>query len=259
MVMLVTAKDLRSVQSLPFCYLCGEKFAPGDDINRDHVPPQSAFLPRDRQPLWLPTHAKCNHAYHLTDEKIGQLIALRNHKVPTHQKNRKLRFNHHGAILEEDLPIKGAIWRWISGFHAALYRAPAVGINKFGAIETPFPLGRAEGNRIVLESVKPQHLRFVETIKLNRLKRNLDVVSANRGKLRYDCVWAQADNNGPWMCAFALDIYDWKDLGAARAQPARGCAGFYILPSGDVPENATRAMTSSIIIPNYDPLDPFAP
>jgi hypothetical protein len=59
---------------------------------------------------------------------------------------------------------------------------------------------------------------------------------------------------------FALDIYDWKDLGAhAKNIPARGCAGFYMLPSGLAPENATRDHARTIIIPNYDVLDPFAP
>jgi len=67
----------------------------------------------------------------------------------------------------------------------------------------------------------PQHLNFVQTIKTNRAKNNLDRICCNKGKLTYECVWAQADNDGPWLCIFALDIYDWKDLGRTRVQPAR--------------------------------------
>jgi len=63
---------------------------------------------------------------------------------------------------------------------------------------------------------------------------------------------------GPWLCIFALDIYDWKDLGRTRGLPARGCAGFYITPAQTVPATATKAVKSSIIIPTSDRLDAFA-
>jgi hypothetical protein len=46
---------------------------------------------------------------------------------------------------------------------------------------------------------------------------------------------APADNSGPWMCVFALDIYDWKDLGRTSVLPARGCAGFYMTPAQTIP------------------------
>jgi hypothetical protein len=60
------------------------------------------------------------------------------------------------------------------------------------------------------------------------------------------------------MCIFALDIYDWKDLGRTAGLPARGCAGFYITPAQTVPANARKAVKSSIIVPNSDRLDAFA-
>jgi hypothetical protein len=60
------------------------------------------------------------------------------------------------------------------------------------------------------------------------------------------------------MCIFALDIYDWKDLGRTGVLPARGCAGFYMTPGLSVPANASRAVASPIIIPTGDRLDPFA-
>jgi hypothetical protein len=34
-----------------------------------------------------------------------------------------------------------------------------------------------------------------------------------------DAAVCRAANNGPWMCIFALDIYDWKDLGRTSHQP----------------------------------------
>jgi hypothetical protein len=47
----------------------------------------------------------------------------------------------------------------------------------------------------------------------NRARGKLDRTVCNKGKLAYECVWQQVDNGGPWMCIFAFDIYDWKDLG----------------------------------------------
>jgi hypothetical protein len=260
MVSLLTQSDFRAVQKLPFCYLCGRDFLEGNSQNRDHVPPECIFERSDREPLLLPAHTACNKAFELLDEKIGQLIALRYGKVPQDPRHRRLKFaispqGVHGAVV--NLDIDAAVWRWIAGFHAALYRESGVGIG--GSLVTPFPKARMVRGRPVLDPLRVQHRLFVETIKSNRRRDNLDRVSFNKGKLTYECVWQQADNNGPWMCIFALDIYDWKDLGRTPGLPARGCAGFYVTPAQTVPANATKAVKFAIIIPPGDRLDAFAP
>ena len=89
------------------------------------------------------------------------------------------------------------------------------------------------------------------------MRRTLDTIRANTGNLTYECVWAQSDRDG-WFCVFALNIYDWKDLGATPIGPARGCAGAYVTVTGHVPPSATRVSTSRLLVPNSDPLDPFA-
>jgi hypothetical protein len=259
MVSLLRQSDFRGVRKLPFCYLCGRDFVAGDSQNRDHVPPECIFGAPDREPLLLPAHTACNKSYELLDEKIGQLIALRYGKVPVDPRHNRLKFaispqGVHGAVV--NLDIDRAVWRWIAGFHAALYRESGVGVR--GSLITPFPKAEVIGGRPVLQPLRVQHAHFVETIKSNRAQDNLDRISCNKGKLTYECVWQQADNNGPWMCVFALDIYDWKDLGRTPGQPARGCAGFYIMPAQTVPASATRAVKSSILVPNNDRLDAFA-
>lgn len=260
MVSLLRQSDYRSVQNLPFCYLCGYDFVAGDSQNRDHVPPECIFAPLDREPLWLPTHTACNSAYRLLDEKIGQLIALRYGKVPSNAAHRRLKFAYSrhrdlGAVV--NLDIDAAVWRWIGGFHAALYREPGVGIR--GSLVTPFPKAQIVNGRPVFAPLLVQHPHFVQTIKCNRTCGKLDRIVCNKGKLTYECAWQQADNGGPWMCIFALDIYDWKDLGRTGVLPTRGCAGFYITPTQTVPASATKAVQSSIIIPTGDRLDAFAP
>jgi hypothetical protein len=104
MVSLLRQSDFRSVQNLPFCYLCGRDFVADDSKNRDHVPPECIFAPLDREPLWLPEHTVCNGTYRLLDEKIGQLIALRYGNVPRNAAHRRLKFaysRHHdlGAVV----------------------------------------------------------------------------------------------------------------------------------------------------------------
>jgi hypothetical protein len=269
MVSLKSQKHFRSVQRLSFCYLCGNTFEAGDNTNRDHVPPKGMFTKSDREPLVLRTHAACNKSFEALDEKSGQLFAMRRLET-TSVNSRRLQFTlspnmQHGAVANID--IEGAIWRWIKGFHAALYREPLIycgapstsGKPYARAIITPFPRAQMIDGAVIIEPLLSQHQHFVQTIKTNRVKGNLDQISCNKGKLTYECVWVQADNSGPWLCVFALDIYDWKDLGRTRLQPARGCAGFYIVSSNDTPACAARGMDSSIIIPNYDRLDPFAP
>ena len=123
MVRLETQRHFRPVQRLPFCYLCGQAFAARKDRNRDHVPPKCTFAKSDREPLILPSHVTCNRSYELLDEKVGQFIALRRREVADPD-NDRLRFAlspdmKHGALINVD--VDGAVWRWIKGFHAALY------------------------------------------------------------------------------------------------------------------------------------------
>ena len=258
MAELLNQTHFRTVRNLSFCYLCGKPFTAADIKSRDHVPPKSIFAPIDREPLLLPTHVACNNSFELIDEKIGQLIALRYGKVPSPE-HRRLKFTFSptdinlGAVT--NVNVVAAVWRWIAGFHSALYREPAIGIQ--GSVVTPFPMGRNINGRIVVAPIRPQHEIFVRTIQLNRLKKNLDRIQCNKGKLIYGCVWCQSDNNGPWLAMFALDIYDWKELGRTADFSARGCAGYYIMPSGAAPPLATRGTHSTIIIPNANPLDPF--
>jgi hypothetical protein len=259
-VSLLRQSEFRAVRSLPFCYLCGRKFGADDSVNRDHVPAECVFAPVDRELLLLPTHTACNKSYELIDEKLGQLIALRYGKAPQNPDHRRLKLAvspglDQGAVVSLD--IDAAVWRWIAGFHAALYREPGVGVK--GSLITPFPKARIVNGRSMLESLRVQRPLFVEAIKYNRRRDNLDRISCNKGKLTYECVWQQADGGGPWMCIFALDVCDWKDLGRTPGVPARGCAGFYLTPAQTIPANATQAMTPSIIIPTGDRLDAFAP
>jgi hypothetical protein len=67
------------------------------------------------------------------------------------------------------------------------------------------------------------------------------------------------DAGGEWVCMFALDIYNWRDLGSHSAEiPSRGCVDMCLLPDRSVAEAAARDLKQSVAVPNHDVLDPFA-
>lgn len=257
MVSLITQNERRAIQGLPFCYLCGQTFRDNDSRNRDHVPPNSIFQVDHRDPLILPTHEVCNSAHKLIDEKMSQLIGILYGKIPSDSQHRHLNFDFQIGALT-NLDVDAAIWRWITGFHAALYGESVLDIHHNGGLVTPFPRGQTVDGQPVVDPIPPQHLTFVRAIKDNRAINNLDRIHCNKGNLIYECVWNQADNNGQWMCFFALEVCDWKELGKTQDYEARGCAGFYVLPTGAIPEGAALGILEQGIASNNDVLDPFA-
>ncbi len=258
---LITAKQLQTVQKLPFCYACGEPFVVGVDRNMDHVPPKACFAVRDRStPLKLPTHSVCNAANKISDERVGQFMSVIDKRPPSIG---KLRIKTHvqpqttgGALTTLiNVNIYGAIERWVRAFHAALYHEPASPETRFG-IQTPFHVAVPGENGPVLDKFRSQHILFVETIKNNRTANNVDRIACNNEKLRYECVWHDT-TMGPWVCIFALDIHRWKYRSTMHNYEPRGCTGFYQLPSGTAPALATKATRLRIELPNYNKLDPF--
>jgi hypothetical protein len=242
--------------------------------NDDHVPPKNAFDVPDRTPpLILKTHVTCNSAHRTTDELIGQLVALQRNYVTPDPKNRLLKMEVYpaqsfGAVT--NVNVIEAVWRYIRGFHAALYREAIAGAPQ-GTITTPFTRAQLVNNELVLEGPKKgQHFAIVQTIKNQRALGNGDRIVSNNGKLTYECVWVWAgDVNAvtsgqrPMIprraCFFALDIYAWKELGDVGQFPARGRAGAYFLPDGHAPVGASLCIEAAPVATNQDPWDPFGP
>ena len=259
---LTSHKQIADLRCLPFCYVCGREFQVTDQKNKDHIPPKAVFAKSDlNYPLVLPTHRECNSRNKVADEKIGQLISLRHGRYPS-RANQRLKIRavisptNNGMLgVLENVDIRGQIRRWLCAFHAALYREPLPPNTSF-AIQTPFPETRLPPNNFAVEPVHAQHLVAVHTIKTNRAARNIDVIRANNGKFRYECVWDQADD-GSWLCIFALDLYQWKDLGDIHNFPGRGCAGIYILSTRNAPVSGTKGTKLEMSVSNRDVLDPF--
>lgn len=258
MPQLITQKDLSRVQKLPFCYLCGKPLTRVDNT-RDHVPPESIFAKEHRNtPLVLPVHQQCNQDQSGYDEIIGQLIAVRHGKFPKAEHSRLqlevYKFNNKEPMLGiAGIRIESVIWRWIRGFHAALYHE-YMPIKCRGAVHPPFWMASRENTHLVLRRPLPQEEVFVEQMKKNRQARATDRVICCAKKCLYECTWTP-DDQGEWLCLFALRIYDWEKLGDQKL-PKRGCVGCY-RPLSGMPKNGTKATKLDFPVSNKDPFDPF--
>jgi hypothetical protein len=256
---LVTQQDLRPLQKLPFCYICGRHFSEGEVSNKDHVPPSALFLPNDRDfPLILPTHYDCNHERHLDDQTIGQLIGILHSKAPDPAHRR---LDLYAGIGTDGRPIIAAggfdlrdiIRRWVRGFHAALYGQPLTG-EQFMTFP---PL--AEGNPDTGQ-IDPVHQiipDFVRAIRHNRRTGALDRIVCRKGKCVYECVWLR-DDEGRWFCCYAIDLYSWSRLGDVDRFGLRGCVGAYVPPERDLPSTTAARGERPDDTPLSEPLNPFA-
>jgi hypothetical protein len=257
---LTTQKDLRAVQRLPFCYLCADVFQAGEVTTRDHVPPSGLFDEQDRDfPLILPTHERCNHRQSADDEVIAQVVGVL-HGKPVIEDGRRPRL---GVGSFDDgsfgycalgLGIRGIIWRWVRGFHSALYQKP-VGRASF-SVYPPLPEGRGAGNQIEPVPMPEVVPHLVREIRCNRLTQSLDSIVCRRQRCRYECLWTQADG-GQWFCIWALDLDGWSELGDVTHFERRGCVGTYRLQEQPVPAKATIGTKLQFDIRDAACLDPF--
>lgn len=258
---LCTQANVRPARNLPFCYLCGSAITSQAENHPDHIPPEAIFAVSDRNfPLKVAAHRGCNVPQSEQDEVISQLIAVIHGKHPNPNRKR-LKYKVFKTIDNGDpflaflnVNLIGQIWRWVRGFHAALYSEFLPEDTKM-AIHTPFPSGNLRNDdSFTIEEIKVQQHLFVGIIKKSRIARCLDRIICNNGKCIYECVWVQMDN-GPWACVFALQIYNWTNL-ADKHFPTRGCVGLYEPRSGR-PANSTKWTTLQFPFSNLDSLDPF--
>lgn len=258
-ITLTAQAEFRAVQKRTFCYLCANVFEAGEARNRDHVPPSTLFATPDRQPaLILPTHPGCNHNRSAEDEVVGQVVGVL-HGRPVAEQGRRPRFVA-GSFPDgtrgvgSNLAMKPIIFRWVCGFHAALYNEP-MGPSGY-MVSLPLPEGRMTDEHVEPLPVPDVVPHLVAELKRNRLTGTLDVVICCSGQCRYECVWSQADN-GRRICIWGLDVYGWKLLGDVAHFEPRGCVGVYWPNSGLIPSTATRGTRLHFAVPRLDRLDPF--
>lgn len=248
-ILIETQKDLRSVYEQPFCYLCGKTIVEGDDLNDDHVPPSGIFNPSDRNvPLILRTHRACNSAQSPGDQVIAQLVGLIRGRVPS-EKDRKLDIRVHDiepgkstAVLRGQ-ELEQIVFRWVRGFHAALYGEPLSPATAFKMI-LPFPQMKQDGEILKPDPIPAPYQAFFETITESQATGRVDQIISRNGKCRYSCVWTQEDGGGRWFCVYRLDLYNWSELGDINNYERRECVGAYIRPDRSAPITAMKVPRS---------------
>ena len=86
-----------------------------------------------------------------------------------------------------------------------------------------------------------------EAIQKNQVAQWIDRICCFGGKCLYECVWERLDGGGASMCIFALQIYNWQDLGDP-AEGQRGCVGSY-RPAAGRSATATRGTQLEFPLP----------
>ncbi len=266
---LTTQQDLRKAQKLPFCYLCGVAFQPGEKPTRDHLPPSSLFAKEDRNcPLILPAHETCNAREHISDELLGELVGTLRGAAVGHRQRRL-----DGEVLEmsgrtvtfcQGFNVHQFLRRCIRGFHAALYgqwlpeNTGHAAHPSIHCVELDGETGRPSNDfnaMLMRDAGLTQQALLTSIFKKNRFVNNTDQVVTRNGKCIYECVWSHLDDGTP-ICIFGLKIYEWQRCGEVLGYPNRGCVGMYE-PKAGRPPNATRETRLDFPFPNKEPLDPF--
>jgi hypothetical protein len=259
-----TDRHLRRVRNLEFCYICGNEFTKENPATDDHVPPKKIFKAVDvgNRTLILNAHRVCNNSNSATDEIMGQLLSIVH---APHKSRRKLKGllrqtarpdTGEPVLALEGINLKSAIWRWIRGFHAALYERFLPNDIDFSLLE-PLPRSDRVFGGVIPAGIMEQYAHISSIVKRSRTTGRIDSISAYGGSVRYECTWLKSDSGDRFGCFFALDVYNWMKLGSRELGPQRGCIGHYIDPLG-MPETATfNPGIVDIPIRNLDPLDPF--
>jgi len=257
MIELRTQKDLRTVQNLAFCCICGEPFRQRGERTRHHLPPKAIFAEVDRNPpLILPAHGACNRDQSPLDTVIAQLVAVRHGKYPA-RKNLKLEVATvplRGGQLKAgvtNLPLRPIIFRWVRCFHAALYREYL--IDRGGMIFEPFQTADVVAGQLVFSKIPMDRPFLTDLFKQQARAGRTDTVVCYNEKCVYRCSWLKTDDGRPF-CLFALRLYDWERLGDPDC-PRMGCLGWYW---ASAPPNCATGVHLELAVANLVPLDPFA-
>jgi hypothetical protein len=252
---------------MDFCYWCGTRFTEVEELRNepDHLPPKASFDSSDRNfPLKVACHRKCNIERSVADKKSAQVIGGLRGEFPNSTRDIAIKVAPYqfpnqptptGVLLNTNWHEE--IWRWIRGFHAALYRdfLPADSPHR---VYTPFPSGyMREGIPVLVDDTLCDQAMLSTSVKHNRDLDNFDQILCNNGKLQYICVWAKDDASIEWHCEFALQLYDWKRIGDPN-YPHRGCVGRYSLSNGGMPIDASVATTLAATTLDSVPLDVFS-
>jgi hypothetical protein len=257
--------DVRRHLKHPFCYFCGREFEAADAqvTNHDHVPPEKLIVVDDRSnfPLKMKVHLACHKPYSTEDERIIQIIRAGRGEHPKPGQDRtgveflQLRDGRMiPYIRNQHLDLNKAFFRYVRGFHAALYDQ-FLPLNTDRAVHLPmveFSLDDQEHQIRLFTDREIQHATLGGMFKLSLDDgAEMDAVVTYNGAMIYECMW-RLDPEDRAECIFCLRLYDLTDLGPVDLLPRRALLGLY-RPVAGIPPKAAHTVPHRTFMPCFDP------
>jgi hypothetical protein len=192
---------------------------------------------------------------------MGQLFLPIHQRIPSEPNNVLLQIEAGDDVnggppigILQGLNIKPEVWRWVRGFHSALYAEHLPENTQYEVFE---PLTRlvTVSDDLFATPVSERQATITRSIQAHLKNGRFDEIVCNNGKLRYVCFW-MPNRNGYCECAFALDVNSWHDLGDERLG-RRGCVGQYSMRRDAPPNGAAIEISIPIASCCVDSLNPF--
>ena len=85
----------------------------------------------------------------------------------------------------------------------------------------------------------------------------VDRVWGFNGKFEFNCCWSRSDDGRHILNIFGMRLYNWERLGDRVLGRPQGCLGFYLSPTGQIPDGASLAYTGYSPYRYCEELNPF--
>ncbi len=252
MVHIISQKDYQRVRKPKFCYFCGEPLDNGESLNSDHCPPEKIFRVSDRinYPIKIKVHKKCNHQWHLEDDKLSIFFDVLHGGEKTEQIEHKKKLTFTDIKTNQGIyqgltnfPLAPLTYRVMSCIHSLLYGG-FLPQNTLHKIHYPWPELNPETGEPHKHSMVTYE--FSNKLCVAQKTQSYDSVIAYNKKFKYVCTWSK-DDNGNDICIFAFDIYRLSKFAVKIQDFPEAIIGAYQLPR---PQNAT--ICSKLTVDNTD-------
>jgi len=239
---ILTQKTMREVRTrVVFCYLCGASLPPRrlpgyrENVLGEHVIPRSLLgTPpvevKDRWAVELNVHRACEqrhkqegdhfvrllHSIHLNPPeewaKTGHIRRTGVRPTIAIDSDRRLAV----PALSGITPMLTAVWRWVTGVHAALYGTPLDAGDHWSRVLPPVPAFGDDAQGVPLEICEEHSRLIMQVLQIAVRRDKWDGIVAWGTAVDFRCVWWKRPHNRrkpPWVCFWALivpGVIDWS-------------------------------------------------
>ncbi len=249
---IASQKDYRQAEKPSFCYFCGESLDNGETLNSDHCPPVKIFHKNDRInfPIKIEVHMKCNHNWHLNDDKLSVFFDRLHGNIKARKPKHYSKLKFTDIETDQgtypgltDFPMEPLAYRIMRCAHSLLYGG-FLEKNTANYIHYPWP-------KLNRKTRGPHHHQmqtysFANELCVAQKTKTFDSIIAYNKKFKYVCTWSKLDN-GEDICIFSFDIYKLSEFTVKINDFPKAVIGFYKVSK---PQNGTRC--SELSVENQD-------